>query len=152
MQSTWGRSRFSRWRRHRRCGSCGSAARAPRASQPGKSTSAAEMGPVVYRGMDQSALDAAYDNTSAVKNSAELLAGFDARSEALRAAHPSLLDLRYGPRERNRIDYFAAGRPGPLLVFIHGGYWQMRRKETFSFLAEGPLAHGIHVAFVGYTL
>ncbi|MBM3343287.1 MAG: alpha/beta hydrolase, partial [Betaproteobacteria bacterium] len=37
-------------------------------------------------------------------------------------------------------------------VFIHGGYWQMRAKETFGFLAAGPLAHGIHVAMPGYTL
>ena len=28
----------------------------------------------------------------------------------------------------------------------------MRAKETFSFLAAGPLAHGIHVALPGYTL
>ena len=106
----------------------------------------------LYRGMDRTALDAAYDNTAAVKNSATLLGDFDARSAQMRAAHPQHLDLRYGPAERNRIDYFAADKPGPVLVFIHGGYWQMRAKETFSFLAAGPLTHGIHVALPGYTL
>lgn len=106
----------------------------------------------LYRGMDRAALDAAYDNSAAVAGSAALLADFDARSERLRSARPEYLDLRYGPAERNRIDYFAAAAPGPVLVFIHGGYWQMRRKETFSFLAAGPLAHGMHVALVGYTL
>ncbi len=106
----------------------------------------------LYRGMDRAALDAGYDSSAAVTESTVLLAGFDARSEQLRAARPQYLDLRYGPAERNRIDYFAASAPGPVLVFIHGGYWQMRRKETFSFLAAGPLAHGIHVALLGYTL
>ncbi len=106
----------------------------------------------LYRGMDRAALDAGYDNSAAVTDSTVLLAGFDARSEQLRAARPQYLDLRYGPAERNRIDYFAASAPGPVLVFIHGGYWQVRRKETFSFLAAGPLAHGIHVALLGYTL
>lgn len=106
----------------------------------------------LYRGMDRAALDAGYDNSAAVADSALLLAGFDARSAQLRSARPQHLDLRYGPAERNRIDYFAAPSPGPVLVFIHGGYWQMRRKETFSFLAAGPLAHGIHVALIGYTL
>ncbi len=109
----------------------------------------------LYRGMDRAALDAAYDNTAAVTNSAALLADFDARSARLREAMPQHLGLRYGPAERNRIDYFAApstGEPAPVLVFIHGGYWQMRAKETFSFLAAGPLAHGIHVALPGYTL
>ena len=107
---------------------------------------------VLFRGMDRAALDAAYDNTAAVSNSAALLADFDARSAELRARMPQHLDLRYGPSERNRIDYFAAEKPGPIIVFIHGGYWQMRAKETFSFLAAGPLAHGIHVAMPGYTL
>jgi arylformamidase len=106
----------------------------------------------LYRGMDRAALDAAYNNSAAVAESPALLAEFDARSARLRAAKNQHLDLLYGSAERNRIDYFAADRPGPVLVFIHGGYWQMRRKETFSFLAEGPLAHGMHVALVGYTL
>jgi acetyl esterase/lipase len=62
------------------------------------------------------------------------------------------MDLRYGPEERNRIDYFAARRDGPVLAFIHGGYWQNRAKEIFAFVAEGPLAWGINVALLGYTL
>jgi arylformamidase len=105
-----------------------------------------------YRGMDRATLDAAYNNSAAVAASPAILADWKARSARLREARPRHLDLRYGPAERNRIDYFAARPGGPVLVFIHGGYWQMREKETFSFLAEGPLAHGIHVAFVGYTL
>jgi arylformamidase len=37
-------------------------------------------------------------------------------------------------------------------VYIHGGYWQTRSKEIYSVLAEGPIAHGINVALIGYTL
>ena len=106
----------------------------------------------MYRGMDRAALDAAYNNGAAVKESAQIVAGWEARSAKLRAAHPEGIDLRYGPDERNRIDYFAARRDGPVLMFIHGGYWQARAKEVFSFIAEGPLAWGINVALVGYTL
>lgn len=106
----------------------------------------------LYRGMDRAALDAAYNNSAAVANSTELMAGFRARSDRLRAEQSRYLDLRYGAKPRNRIDYFAADQRGPVLVFIHGGYWQMRAKEDFSFLARGPLAHGIHVALTGYTL
>jgi len=40
----------------------------------------------------------------------------------------------------------------PTLLFIHGGYWQTRAKETFTLFAEGALAHGINVALSGYTL
>jgi arylformamidase len=106
----------------------------------------------LYRGMDRAALDAAYNNGAAVKNSAEIVADWEARSAKLRAAHKESMDLRYGKDERNRIDYFPARRDGPVLAFIHGGYWQARAKEMFSFIAEGPLAWGINVAMVGYTL
>jgi acetyl esterase/lipase len=103
--------------------------------------------------MEQAALDAAYNNTAAVADSARILADWERRSEEIAAQYPHHLDLRYGPRERNRIDYFPApGENAPVLVFIHGGYWQMRAKETFRFLAAGPLAHGISVASIGYTL
>jgi acetyl esterase/lipase len=105
-----------------------------------------------YMGMDRAALDAAYNNSAAVADSARIMADWQARSDAFAATHGQHLDLRYGPAERNRIDLFVAAPSAPLLVFIHGGYWQMRAKENFRFLAQGPLAHGINVALVGYTL
>src|SRR5471030_660108 len=77
----------------------------------------------VYRGMDQAALNAAYNNSVAVANSAELMADYQARSDRLRGEQSNYLDLRYGAAPRNRIDYFAADARGPVLVFIHGGYW-----------------------------
>jgi len=102
--------------------------------------------------MDRAQLDAAYNNSAAVKNSAQIVADWQARSARVRAKYPDGLDLRYGPAQRNRIDYFEAKKDSPLLIFIHGGYWQMREKETFTFIVPGPLAHGISVALVGYTL
>ena len=105
-----------------------------------------------YRGMDRAALDAAYNNSAAVANSSALMADLRARGDRLRGEMPQYLDLRYGPAPRNRIDYFSAQARGPVLMFIHGGYWQMRAKEDFSALARGPLAHGIDVAMIGYTL
>lgn len=106
----------------------------------------------LYRGMDRAALDAAYNNTAAVADSAQIVAGWQARSDAFRGSHSGSLDLRYGEKPRNRIDLFDAGKDAPLLAFLHGGYWQMRSKEVFSCLAAGPLAQGISVAMVGYTL
>jgi len=107
----------------------------------------------LYRGMDRAALDAAYNNSAAVRNSAEIVTDWQVRSDRLRAGHAATMDLRYGPAARSRIDLFpGAGGTAPLLVFIHGGYWQMRAKELFAFIATGPLAHGIGVALVGYTL
>lgn len=107
----------------------------------------------IWRGMTRAELDAAYNNTAAVKHSAATLAEWNRRSAELRAAHPETLNLAYGPKLRNKIDLFRCGKSGaPLLVFIHGGYWQRNSKEIFSCMAEGPLAQGFDVAVVGYTL
>jgi len=107
----------------------------------------------VWRGMTRSQLDAAYNNSAAVANSAEKIADWRERSTSLRARLGQALDLRYGDRPRNRIDLFTCGGAGaPLFVFIHGGYWQRNDKEMFSCMAEGPMAGGFDVALPGYTL
>ena len=105
-----------------------------------------------WRAMSQQERDLGLNNGVAVKGSAEIASGWEHRSAALRQKHPDRLDLRYGPRERNRIDFFKAAANAPTLLFIHGGYWQTRAKETFAVFAEGPMAHGINVALIGYTL
>jgi arylformamidase len=112
-----------------------------------------DVGVPVSRGMDRATLDAAYNNSAAVADSAEWTADWRRRSPAVRAMHGARLDVAYGAKERQRLDYFPAGRlAGPLFAFIHGGYWQRNDKDMFAFVAEGPLAHGINVAMLGYTL
>src|SRR4029453_8049868 len=96
--------------------------------------------------------DRGLKNGAPVPASADIIAGWEKRSAALRQRHPQHLDLRYGPRERNRIDFLQAGDKAPTLLFIHGGYWQHRAKEVFTLVAEGPMALGINVALIGYTL
>lgn len=105
-----------------------------------------------WRSLSQDDRDDGFNNSKAVANSPAILTEWERQSAEVRARYPQHLDLRYGPRERNRIDFLNAGGKGPTLVFIHGGYWQMRAKESFTFCAAGPMAHGINVAFVGYTL
>jgi arylformamidase len=105
-----------------------------------------------WRGMNQQDLDSGLNNSTAVAGSADTVAGWERRSAEFRATHPAYLDLRYGSRERNRLDFFKAANNAPTLLFIHGGYWQMRAKEAFSLFAAGPMAHGINVAMIGYTL
>lgn len=105
-----------------------------------------------WRTIGRDALDLGLNNSVAVSGSTELVAGWEQRSAALRERHRDHIDLRYGPRERNRIDFLKAADNAPTLLFIHGGYWQMRSKEVFTVVAEGPMAHGINVALIGYTL
>jgi arylformamidase len=105
-----------------------------------------------WRKMSQEDRDLGLNNGLAVAGSTDIIAGWDALSAELRKRYPAHLDLRYGPRERNRIDFLKARDEGPTLLFIHGGYWQNRAKETFALFAEGPMAYGINVALIGYTL
>jgi acetyl esterase/lipase len=105
-----------------------------------------------WRSMSQHERDLGLNNGMAVAGSAEMAAGWEQRSAEMRKRHPAHLDLRYGPRERNRIDFLKAGDNAPTLLFIHGGYWQARAKEVFTIFAEGPMANGINVALIGYTL
>ena len=110
---------------------------------------------VLYRGMDRAALDAAYNNTAAVgqEKRNRYVADWTARSKALADKVKARRDLRYGEAPRNRIDFYPGGKPGaPTFVFIHGGYWQMSDKENYGCVGAGPLAHGLNVALIEYTL
>jgi arylformamidase len=105
-----------------------------------------------WRQLSQQDLDLGLNNGVAVAGSGDMANGWEQRSAELRKRHSGHVELRYGPRERNRIDFLKAADKAPTLLFIHGGYWQTRSKEVFTIFAEGPMAHGINVALIGYTL
>jgi len=77
-----------------------------------------------------------------------------ADSRRFRDSHAATIDLCYGHHERQRLDLFSpeGEGPWPLLVFIHGGYWQLGSKDAWSFLAPGWLQKGIALANLGYRL
>jgi arylformamidase len=105
-----------------------------------------------WESLDKAALDKSYNNSAAVPESAQMFKGWLAKSQELRAKYSGYLDLPYGPRPRNKVDFFSAGEGTPVLVFFHGGFWQMRSREDFAFLAESFLNQCISVAMVGYPL
>jgi arylformamidase len=63
-------------------------------------------------------------------------------------------DLAYGPTERERLDLFVpqGASHAPLLVFIHGGYWQELSKAESQFAALDAVQQGVALAVVDYTL
>ncbi len=77
-----------------------------------------------------------------------------ADSRRFRDSHAATIDLCYGHDERQRLDLFSpeGEGPWPLLVFIHGGYWQLGSKDAWSFLAPGWIKKGVAVATLGYRL
>ena len=78
----------------------------------------------------------------------------DSRAVRESAAHAATLDRCYGHDERQRLDLFSpeGDGPWPLLVFIHGGYWQFGSKNDWAFLAPGWIQKGVAVATLGYRL
>lgn len=108
---------------------------------------------MLYRGMDRAALDASYNNAAAVPGSAQIVERWRAESTAMRGQPGVRLDISYGKRPRMTLDYFPCGTAhAPLFTFIHGGYWQRNDKDGFSIFAKGPLARGVDVVTLGYTL
>jgi arylformamidase len=60
--------------------------------------------------------------------------------------------IPYGAGARHTIDFFPAENDGPIVVFIHGGYWQALDSSFSSHLARGLNAHGVSVAIPSYDL
>ena len=102
---------------------------------------------------DRPTLDANYNLRAAVPEFQDYFDRYDAKSEAFRARWPGRLDLAYGDTPRQAIDLFLPeATDPPLLVFVHGGYWQSQDRNRFSFVA-GPLVEaGAAVALIGYDL
>ena len=99
-------------------------------------------------------LAAEYDNRSRVPEHPAIIAGWYANAEAYRRAAKAEPDIAYGAALRNRLDVFHPAAPGqgPLVVFLHGGYWRAFDKSVFSHMAAGAVAHNFRVAVPSYTL
>ena len=96
-----------------------------------------------------------YNNRARVPENPALMAGW-ARGAAAYREQRAPRRIAYGPGPRQVIDVFAGeGREkdnAPLVVFIHGGYWQALDGSWFSHMARGLNAHGIGVAVPTYDL
>jgi arylformamidase len=94
-----------------------------------------------------------YNNRRRVPEHVAINARWQAASDACRAGARAELDLPYGPGERQRFDLFHADRrPAPLVVYIHGGYWQRGERQGYAFLAPALNAAGFDLALPSYTL
>jgi len=92
-----------------------------------------------------------YNNRARVPENPSLIAGWARDAAAYRQRHAPR-SIPYGPGARNIIDFFPGDNEGPIVVFIHGGYWQALDGSFFSHLAGGLNAHGVSVAIPSYDL
>jgi len=100
--------------------------------------------------------EAEYNNRQRVPEHPGIIERWIAESAAARAWLGGALDQPYGPGPRHRFDLLhakdAAANGLPLVVYIHGGYWQSRDRKDFSFVAPVFAAKGFAVALPSYSL
>jgi arylformamidase len=92
-----------------------------------------------------------YNNRARVPENPAIMAGWARDAAAWRERQPPRA-IAYGSGARYTIDLFDADHNGPIVVFIHGGYWQALDGSFFSHLARGLNAHGVGVAVPSYDL
>jgi len=92
-----------------------------------------------------------YNNRARVPENPVLIAGWARDAAAYREKHAPRV-ISYGTGARHVVDVFPGDGGGPIVVFIHGGYWQALDGSSFSHMARGLNAHGISVAIPSYDL
>ncbi len=116
------------------------------------------MGEIIYRDYDRTALDQQLNLRARWPEYETYFTRWADSSEAARSSLDCKPDLAYGDSEGQRLDFFPAlplsdgGMHAPLLVFIHGGYWQSLDKSDFSYLAQTFVERGVAFAALNYDL
>jgi len=107
-----------------------------------------------YPPMDRAALDLQYNARATVPDIAPMLHDYASISAQARTTLPCTLNLAYGPHPDETLDIFPAqgNTPGPVLIYLHGGYWRLLSKDDSSFMAPTLTQAGITVVAVNYSL
>ena len=104
--------------------------------------------------MTETSLNLAYSPSHFARNFEATLMRQEALGIELVAQHQPI-HLRYDDDPAARLNLFvpeSTAGPWPLMLFIHGGYWQALNNAATDFLAERYLARGMAFASLGYGL
>ena len=98
-------------------------------------------------------LESQYNVASTRAGFEQVIEDWAKRSLAYRSKSAGFSQYAYGNREREVIDlYPAREKHAPVMVYLHGGYWQRGDRSLYGFLAEPLVKTGVNVAIVGYPL
>lgn len=111
----------------------------------------------IYLTYDQTGLDAQYNLRARWPEHAKFFAAWQAQGETALAAPGWHRDLAYGPTAREALDVLTppakkSGHRAPVVVFIHGGYWQGLDKRDVCFLGPAFAREGVAFAALNYAL
>jgi arylformamidase len=94
-----------------------------------------------------------YNNRALVPDHGEYLGRWAEESRRARQEHRCELDVAYGKESGETLDVFPAEQGGgPVLVFIHGGYWRALDKSDHSFIGPAFTRHNACVVVPNYAL
>jgi arylformamidase len=110
----------------------------------------------IYRAYDQAGLDAQYNLRARFPDHPRFMEQWRVEGDAELGRSGWKRDLAYGPSPAEKLDLIAPpgsnGKRAPLMVFVHGGYWQNLDKRDCAALAPGFVKAGIAYATINYTL
>jgi arylformamidase len=110
----------------------------------------------VFRDYDQQELDAQYNLRARFTDHPKHIEEWQRLGDAEAAKPGWKLDLAYGPTPAEKLDLIVPpvgeGKRAPLLVFVHGGYWQNLDKRDCRLIAPAFVKAGIAFATINYTL
>src|ERR1700692_3811496 len=108
-------------------------------------------GPLVWRDMDQKALDDAYDQDVYAPNRPLIVTRRIAASERTRAILGPPQRVAYGENEYEQLDIFrAATANAPVNVFVHGGAWRRNKAADYALQAEPLVRAGAHAVIIDF--
>ena len=108
---------------------------------------------MTWRNMSPEEIELEFNPRAAARNVDERIAAYADASAATRARLDGVLDVRYGPGEKETLDIFPADAPdAPVHLFIHGGYWRAMDKSDYSFIADVFQPAGATTVLVNYDL
>jgi arylformamidase len=107
----------------------------------------------VYKLYDQATLDSQFNNRQHVPEYADYLNRWELLSRETERTLPVIKDVPYGRLPAERLDVYPSLQQEPkVLIFIHGGYWQMLDKAMFHFIAKRFHSYGITTILLKYPL
>jgi len=111
------------------------------------------MSEIAYKSFREDEMEYQYNPRVSVPEYPELAKVRAAQARKVRESAKSWLNVAYGSSPRETLDIYAADKPGgPVLVYIHGGYWRSGSKEDNCNFVPTFTKRGATVVLVEYDL
>jgi arylformamidase len=106
----------------------------------------------VWRDLDQTALNNAYDQPVYASNFQYVAARMATNSQLMRARRGEAITYSYGPLDVQKLHYYPARTQGhPVMLHVRGGSWRRRSAQDVAFPAEYFNAAGIGFAVFDFN-